>query len=182
MAEPILYLPLAGGQVTNSSRLTVVWVTFVADAVFSLCNYWSCSLPLENLKCPLPDTVRSRSVLVHLPSSFFLAVGLGRQSGAQIFIPAIQQMSHLSWLSKQLYCLLVRVTVYAMAAKAMTGLSSILSVLSVKIVTSSSKCMSKWGSEAKQISSNCVQEHRLRRQYGISAESGRNGECETDMG
>lgn len=57
MVEPILYAPMAEGQVTNSGRLKVAWVTFVADAVFSLCNYWSSSLPLEDMGCPLPDTV-----------------------------------------------------------------------------------------------------------------------------
>ena len=65
MVEPILYVSLAEGQVTNPGRLIVAWVTFVADAVFSLCNYWSSSLPLEDMGCPLPDTVCPCSMPFH---------------------------------------------------------------------------------------------------------------------
>lgn len=61
MAEPVLYRPNDMGQMANHSRLVVVWVAFVNDAVFSLCSYWSKSLAIEDMGCPLPTAVRRSS-------------------------------------------------------------------------------------------------------------------------
>lgn len=59
MTEPNLYVTLADGLVSNYQRLVAVWIAFITDAVFSLCNYWSSSLPLKDMRCPLPEIVSS---------------------------------------------------------------------------------------------------------------------------